>query len=71
MVGSNILILHQKPCVVIDIAGADRFDKWEISAHGLVENEFTDGEHSWEKTPLYKGRGAETIVLVAHGLLVA
>ena len=71
MYGSNILILHQKPCIVIDIAGADDLEQWVVSARGLVPAEFSEKEHVWEKTPLYSGKGPEAIVLVAYGLLEA
>jgi len=71
MYGSNILILHKKQCIVIDIAGANDLDNWKVSAHGLVEAEFSTESHSWEKTPLYSGYGAEAIVLVCNGLLAA
>lgn len=71
MYGSNIHLLHRKPVVIIDIAGGKQPDFWKVSAHGLVEAEFTNKSHSWEKTPLYEGTGAEAIVSVAGGLLAA
>ena len=72
MYGNNILVLHQKPCIVINIAGSNNLDKWQISAHGLIRNEFSKPPAAaWEKTSLYTGTGAEAIVFVAHGLLKA
>ena len=71
MYGSNILILHQKPCIVIDIAGANDLEHWTVSAYGLVQAQFTKKSHLWETSPLYVGRGAEAIVMVARGLLAA
>ena len=71
MYGSNILILHQKPCIVIDIAGANDLEDWNVSAYGLVQAQFTKQSHLWETSRLYVGRGAEAIVMVARGLLAA
>ena len=71
MYGSNILILHQKPCIVIDIAGANDLEDWNVSAYGLIQAQFTKKSHLWETSPLYVGRGAEAIVMVARGLLAA
>ena len=70
MYGSNIVVLHQKPCIVIDIAGGNDLKKWTVSAYGLVKAEFT-GKTQMEKSPLYVGHGAEAIVMVARGLLEA
>jgi hypothetical protein len=71
MYASNIAILHQKPCVIVDIAGGKDVDQWEISANGFVEVEFSNASYLYETTPLFSGIGAEAIVLVAHGLLQA
>mmetsp|Transcript_22061 Transcript_22061/g.51895 ORF Transcript_22061/g.51895 Transcript_22061/m.51895 type:complete len:603 (+) Transcript_22061:117-1925(+) len=70
MYGSNIIVLHQKQCIVVDIAGSNDVKAWKVSAHGLIKNEFSESP-AWEKTPLYKGTGAEAIVLVSHGLVNA
>ena len=70
MYGSNIVVLHQKQCIIVDIAGSNDVSAWTISAHGLIKNEFSESP-AWEKTPLYKGMGAEAIVLVSHGLINA
>lgn len=71
MYGSNIWILHQKPCIVFSIAGGRNLSEWEVTAYGLVSAQFSSGSHSLEKTPLYKGHGAEAIVMVAWGLTKA
>eukprot|EP00529_Nitzschia_sp_RCC80_P016456 CAMPEP_0113461794 /NCGR_PEP_ID=MMETSP0014_2-20120614/11733_1 /TAXON_ID=2857 /ORGANISM="Nitzschia sp." /LENGTH=674 /DNA_ID=CAMNT_0000353583 /DNA_START=155 /DNA_END=2176 /DNA_ORIENTATION=- /assembly_acc=CAM_ASM_000159 len=72
MTGSNIIVLHKKQCIVLDIAGSSDVDSWLVSAHGLVETQFSKSPSpSWEKTLLYEGRGAEAIVSVARGLLAA
>ena len=71
MYGNNIFLLHKKPCVIIDIVGGNDVSNWVVSAHGLVEANFTPEEVSFEKSLLYTGKGAEAIVLVAWGLLKA
>jgi hypothetical protein len=71
MYASNIAVLHQKPCVIVDIAGGKDVDQWEISASGFVEVEFSNASNLYETTPLFSGIGVEAIVLVAHGLLQA
>ena len=71
MYGSNIFLLHKKPCIIIDIAGGNDLSNWKISANGLVEAEFSTEEFSFEKTHLYTGHGAEAIVMVAWGLIMA
>eukprot|EP00980_Cylindrotheca_fusiformis_P021114 scaffold8110_cov87-Cylindrotheca_fusiformis.AAC.1 len=69
--GSNILVLHQKPCIVIDIAGGSTLTDWKVSVCGLIKASFTAGKPSFEKTPLYEGNGAEAIAMVARGLVAA
>ena len=71
MYGSNILILHQKQCIVVNIAGSKTVNDWQVSAYGLVPNKFSESPARWMKTPLYTGKGEEAIVLVSHGLLKA
>ena len=37
MYGSNILILHKKQCIVIDIAGANDLDQWVADQAGRFD----------------------------------
>eukprot|EP00980_Cylindrotheca_fusiformis_P009405 scaffold2056_cov65-Cylindrotheca_fusiformis.AAC.2 len=69
--GSNILVFHKKPCIVIDIAGGTDLKEWQVSVSGLIKASFTAGKPSFEKTPLYEGKGAEAIAMVARGLVAA
>jgi hypothetical protein len=45
MYASNIAILHQKPCIIVDIAGGKDVERWEISANGFVEEEFSNASY--------------------------
>eukprot|EP00980_Cylindrotheca_fusiformis_P018153 scaffold5859_cov72-Cylindrotheca_fusiformis.AAC.1 len=69
--GSNILVFHKKPCIVIDIAGGTDLKEWQVSVSGLIKASFTAGKPFFEKTPLYEGKGAEAIAMVARGLVAA
>ena len=70
MYGSNIFLLHKKPCVVIDIIGGNDVSNWVVSARGLTTS-FSPEMASFEKSELYSGKGPEAIVLVAWGLIKA
>ena len=71
MYGSNIFFNHEKPCIIIDIAGGNTLSEWQISATGLVNIDGQTDDPSWETTPLYSGKGAEGIVSIAWGLVKA
>ncbi|KAG7370339.1 hypothetical protein IV203_028085 [Nitzschia inconspicua] len=73
MLSSNIQILHQKPCLSVDIDVGYDISRWIISVHSLVRNTFHDGgnEPLWEKSLLCRGTGTAAFVIVASGLLAA
>ncbi|KAG7344762.1 hypothetical protein IV203_032293 [Nitzschia inconspicua] len=73
MHASNIQILHQKPCLCIDIAGCYDVSSWVISVHALVKREFHGcwERPLWERSLLYRGSGMSAFVPVAAGLLAA
>jgi hypothetical protein len=75
MYASNIQILHEKPCIIIDIGGGNDVANWVTNVHGLAKRprEFLrhNEQHNWDKCPLYCGEGVPGIVRVAAGLLAS
>ncbi|KAG7368215.1 hypothetical protein IV203_030958 [Nitzschia inconspicua] len=70
MYASNIQILHQKPCLSVDIAGGNDISTWIISVHALVQRQ-SENEPLWDKSLLYRSKGTTAIVRLASGLIAA
>jgi hypothetical protein len=73
MCASNIQILHQKPCLSIDICGGKDIATWTCRVRALAKNpkhlRYCWEQYHWDNAPLYGGTGISAIVHVAAGLL--
>jgi hypothetical protein len=73
MYTTNIMDIHDLPCISIDIAGGKKCSKWKITATAIILNNppVDPVKTRWCKSLLFTGQGVKGICSIAAGLVAA
>ena len=77
MYGVNIMSMHHKPCIVVDIEGRKDWTAWNVCASAIIPIPLSDSgtaakqEQRYSKSTLFTGTGVVGIVGLAAGLVSA